>query len=503
MKLNLNTLVSKKPWIGWLLFFSTTVIVFVLGLFASSIIQRRTEATIINAPKYQLDEFEPRNEVWGKSYPREYASYQEMSDTSFKSEFNGSAMRDVLGEDPRIVILFAGYAFSKEYNQPRGHIYAVKDIQNTLRTGTPKDDHDGPQKSSCWTCKSPDVPRVVSKMGSENFYKQYWSSMLSEIVNPIGCANCHDPETQNLRIFQVPYKEAYKRQNIDVTKSPINEMRTKVCAQCHVEYYFKGDGKYVTFPWDKGFTVENIEAYYDEIDFSDWIHPLSQTPMLKAQHPDYELFMTGIHYQRGVSCADCHMPYKTEGSQKITDHKIQSPINNIENSCMVCHREKKEVLIENIYDRQRKVAEQRKNLEDVLVRAHIEAKFAIDKGASPQQMKKTQKFIRQAQWRWDFIAASHGASFHAPVECLRIIASGIEKAAQARLENARVLASLGYNKEVPIPDISTKEKAQRYIGLDPKKMREEKDTWKTKVLPTWLKKAEEREKKMPLPKRIG
>jgi nitrite reductase (cytochrome c-552) len=170
---------------------------------------------------------------------------------------------------------------------------------------------------------------------------------------------------------------------------------------------------------------------------------------------------------------------------------------------MVCHREKKEVLIENIYDRQRKVAEQRKNLEDVLVRAHIEAKFAIDKGASPQQMKKTQKFIRQAQWRWDFIAASHGASFHAPVECLRIIASGIEKAAQARLENARVLASLGYNKEVPIPDISTKEKAQRYIGLDPKKMREEKDTWKTKVLPTWLKKAEEREKKMPLPKRIG
>lgn len=503
MKLNLSTLVSKKPWIGWLLFLTTTVLVFVLGLFASSIIQRRTEATVINAPKYELDEFEPRNDVWGKSYPREYASYQEMADTSFRSEFNGNSMRDVLEEDPRIVILFAGYAFSSDYNQPRGHIYAVKDIQNTLRTGTPKDDHDGPQKSSCWTCKSPDVPRVMSKIGPEKFYKQYWSSMLSEIVNPIGCTNCHDPKTQNLRIFQTPFKEAYQRQNIDITKSTINEMRTRVCAQCHVEYYFKGDGKYVTFPWDKGFSMENIEAYYDEIDFHDWVHPLSLTPMLKAQHPDYELFMTGIHYQRGVSCADCHMPYKTEGSQKLTDHKIQSPINNIENSCMVCHREKKETLIANIYDRQRKVAEQKYNLEDVLVRAHIEARFAIDKGATPQQMKIAQKYIRQAQWRWDFIAASHGASFHAPVECLRIIAAGIEKASKARLEIARILASLGYNKEVPMPDISTKDKAQRYIGLDIKKLKAEKDNWKTKVLPLWLKKAEEREKKMPQPKRIG
>jgi nitrite reductase (cytochrome c-552) len=503
MKININNLVSKKPWIGWLLFVSTIAIVFILGLFASSIIQRRMEATLINTPKYQLDEFEPRNDVWGKAYPREYASYQEMSDTSFRSKFNGSAIRDVLDEDPNVVILFAGYAFSKEYNQPRGHIYAIDDIRNTLRTGTPANDHEGPQKSSCWTCKSPDVPRVMSKIGAKDFYKQYWSGMLSEIINPIGCANCHNPEDQSLRICQTPFIEAYKRQNIDITKSPINEKRTKVCAQCHVEYYFKGDDKYVTFPWDKGFSVENIEAYYDEIDFSDWIHPLSQTPIIKAQHPDYELFMTGIHYQRGVSCADCHMPYKTEGSQKMTDHKIQSPVNNIENSCMVCHREKKETLIENIYDRQEKVAEQRKILESELVRAHIEAKFAIDRGASAVQMKPIQKWIRQAQWRWDFVAASHGASFHAPVECLRIIASGIDKAAHARIETARLLAILGYAKEVPMPDLSTKEKAQRYLGLDLKKLKAEKETWKKQVLPLWLKKAEERQQKMPLPKRIG
>jgi nitrite reductase (cytochrome c-552) len=103
-------------------------------------------------------------------------------------------------------------------------------------------------------------------------------------------------------------------------------MRSLVCAQCHVEYYFKGPEKYVVFPWDKGMSVEEIENYYDEYEFYDWIHPLSKAPILKAQHPDYELFQHSIHYQRGVSCADCHMPYKTEGSMKISDHKVQSPL---------------------------------------------------------------------------------------------------------------------------------------------------------------------------------
>ncbi len=502
MKFNLSKLVSDKPWIAWLLFFATVIVVFVLGLFASTIIQRRTEASILNVPKYHMEEYEPRNEMWGKAYPREYASYQQMADTSFKSKHNGSAMRDVLDEDPRIVILFAGYAFAKEYNQPRGHVYAVADVQNSLRTGTPKDDHEGPQNSSCWTCKSPDVPRVISQIGAEAFFKTKWSAMLPEILNPIGCANCHDPNSQTLRIVQTPFIEALKRQNIDSKKFPINEMRTMVCAQCHVEYYFKGEGKYVTFPWDKGYNVEDIEAYYDEINFVDWVHPISQTPMIKAQHPDFELFKHSIHYDRGISCADCHMPYKVEGSQKFTDHKIQSPLNNIENSCMVCHREKKESLIENVYERQDKVLQQRIILEDLLVKAHIEAGFAIQKGATTEQMKPIQKYIRQAQWRWDFVAASHGGSFHAPLECMRIISAGIEKASMARLEIARLLAKLGFNQEVKMPDISTKAKAQKYIGLDLPKLKSEKNEWIKNQLPVWLKKGEERQNKMPKPKQV-
>ena len=112
-------------------------------------------------------------------------------------------------------------------------------------------------------------------------------------------------------------------------------MRSLVCAQCHVEYFFKGDGKYLTFPWDKGFTVEDMEAYYDEAGFYDYIHKLSRTPILKAQHPDYEIAQMGIHGQRGVSCADCHMPYKSEGGVKFSDHHIQSPLAMIDRTLAI------------------------------------------------------------------------------------------------------------------------------------------------------------------------
>jgi nitrite reductase (cytochrome c-552) len=213
--------------------------------------------------------------------------------------------------------MWAGYAFSRDYNQGRGHYYAVQDIRQTLRT-------DVPQPGTCWTCKSTDVPRVMNEIGVENFYAAKWSDLGHEIVNNIGCQDCHDPKTMNLRITRPALAEAFQRMGKDVNEATHQEMRSLVCAQCHVEYYFKGDGKYLTFPWDKGFSADEMETYYDEVEHVDWVHKLSRTPMLKAQHPDYELYMTGIHADRGVACADCHMPYKRDGGMKFTDHKIQS-----------------------------------------------------------------------------------------------------------------------------------------------------------------------------------
>ena len=493
----LSNLIESRPWIAWLIFLATIVVVFLIGLLASSVIERRAEAVFVNAPKTEISQFEPRNKVWGESFPREFQSYYQTADTTFASKYNGSRVIDMLEVDPRMVVLWAGYGFSTNYTQARGHYYAIDDIRGSLRTGAPTTDTDGPQSSTCWTCKSPDVPRLMNQVGVAQYYTGKWARFGSEVVNPIGCGDCHDSKTMNLHISLPALVEAYERQGKDITQASHQEMRTLVCAQCHVEYYFDKkkveNANYLTFPWDQGMTAEAMVKYYDDLQFTDWTHSMSRAPMLKAQHPDYEINSMGIHAERGVSCADCHMPYRSEGGQKFTDHHIQSPLNNVANSCQVCHREETAKLVQSVYDRQDKIISNRNELEILLVRAHVEAKKAWDLGATEAQMKDILQGIRHAQWRWDYAAASHGASFHAPVETGRVISTGLTIAGETRIKLARLLASLDFNQEVSYPDISTKEKAQAYIGLDMKKLKADKQVFMQSVVPKWIEAAEKRQ----------
>lgn len=490
---------GRKPIVNWILFFATIVAVFLLGLLASSITERRAEEVTSCKPEVKITEWEPRNDVWGKNYPTEYDSYEKNSESNFATKYNGNAEIDMLEVDPRLVVLWAGYGFAKDYNQGRGHTYAIQDLRNSLRTGGPVDDNSGPMPSTCWTCKGPDVPRIMNEKGVKEFYTGKWANLGSEIVNPIGCADCHNNETMDLQISRPALVEAFERQGKDINEATHQEMRSLVCAQCHVEYYFDkkrpgAEGSaYLTLPWDGGMSAEAMEEYYDEIGFKDWTHKLSKAPMLKAQHPGYEVYLTGVHAERGVSCADCHMPYMSEGGKKYTDHHIQSPLNNIENSCMVCHKEKTAQLLKDVYSRQDRVIESRDKLEELVVRAHVEAKKAWDLGATEEQMKDILMDIRHAQWRWDYAAASHGGSFHSPVELGRVIGTGLEVAQEARLKLARLFATKGFNEEVPYPDISTKAKAQSFIGLDMDKLNADKKTFLENLYPTWVKKAEERE----------
>lgn len=129
-----------------------------------------------------------------------------------------------------------------------------------------------------------------------------------------------------------------------------------------------------------------------------------------------------------------------------------------------------------------------------MAKAHIEAQFAWNRGAKEEEMKPVLKFIRQSQWRWDYGVASHGASFHAPQEITRILGDGLERAMQARLEIARILAKHGYTDKVPMPDVSTKEKAQRYIGLDPKVLEHKKEQFKNTVVPKWIEEAKAKDR---------
>jgi len=487
---------------NWLLFIATVVVVVLLSMLANSIISRKAESQFAYQPQVKVAANEPRNEVWGRNYPRQYESFMQTRDTSFSSPLNGSRLRDALEENPELVVLWAGYGFSKGYNQPRGHAYAIEDLHNTLRTGGPTGPGTGPMPNTCWTCKSPDVPRLMNEIGIEEFYSGKWADKGPEVVNPVGCADCHNSETLSLQISRPALIEAFQAMGKDINNATHQEMRSLVCAQCHVEYYFNKDlpGKegtpYLVFPWKDGTSVEAMEAYYDEIEFSDWTHGISKAPMLKAQHPGYELYLTGVHAKRGVSCADCHMPYKSEGGQKFTDHHIRSPLANPANSCQVCHREEEDNLIADVYERQAKIKETQSELETILVRAHVEAKKAWDLGATEAQMQPILQDIRHAQWRWDYSVASHGGSFHSPVETSRIVSTATAKAQDARIKLARLLADLGFNEEVPYPDINTKARAQQFVGLDIEALEKEKAIFKKDIVPQWLEEAKTREAEM-------
>lgn len=487
---SLSERIVENPKLGWILFIVTVVVVVLVAVFASSIFERKNEAFYTMQMVKPISDDETRNEVWGENFPRQYESYRKTLDTNFASKHGGSVMRDYLETYPDLVVMWAGYGFSKEYNQGRGHAHAIEDIRNILRTGGQNSD---PMPATCWTCKSPDVPRVMEKIGIAEFYKGTWKQKGHDIVNPIGCGDCHDNKTMGLKISRPALVEAFERQGKKMEDFSRQEMRSLVCAQCHVEYYFKKEGNYLTFPWDNGFSADDMEEYYDEIKFSDWTHALSKTPMLKAQHPDYELFMTGVHAKRGVSCSDCHMPYKSEGGVKFTDHHVQSPLANVANSCQVCHREETATLLEDVYERQDKIEELRGIAENNLAAAHLEAKIAWDNGATDEQMKPVQTFIRHAQWRWDWVAAANALGFHSPVEAMRVLGTSIEKAKDARKELALVLVKLGLDYPVQLPDISTKEKAQKVIELDMEYLNKDKAEFLNTTAKEWDKAAKERQ----------
>ena len=480
-----------KRWQGWLLFGGSMVVVFILGLLVSSLLERRAEVvSIFNNRKTPMEGIVSENSKFASDFPREYETWKQTADTTFKSEFNSSQAVDVLAQRPNMVILWAGYSFSWDYATPRGHQHAVEDVRRTLRTGAPGvTEEKEPQPGTCWTCKGPDVPRVMKEQGVANFYKAPWSKWGDQIMNSVGCSDCHDSKTMDLKPARPALYEAWQRVGKDVNKATHQEMRSLVCAQCHTEYYFKGDGQYLTFPQDSGMTVEAMEKYYDAMNYKDYTHALSRAPILKAQHPGYEIHQMGIHGQRGVSCADCHMPYMSKGGVKYTDHHIMSPLANIERTCQTCHRQSAETLRQNVYERQRKCNEIRNRVENELATAHIEAKFAWDKGATEAEMKPVLDLLRKSQWRWDFAVASHGAAFHAPQEITRILSHSLDFANQARLKVAKVLARHGFTADVPMPDISTKAKAQAYIGLDMKQKEADKEKFLNTVVPQWIKKA--------------
>ncbi|MEH0019728.1 MAG: ammonia-forming cytochrome c nitrite reductase [Desulfobacter sp.] len=471
----------------------SAVAIVALIFLALSINKHKVEQQAMNALALNsladIKKFESRSSEWGKYYPRQYDTYRQTRQSD--------KIEDVLKKDPALPTMWAGYGFSKDYNGPRGHYYMVEDNINSLRTGAPVDDKTGPMPTACWTCKSADVPRYMNEKSELDFFTGKWARLGDEIVNPVGCADCHDNETMALTITR-PYliRAMDNEGSLPYADATYQDKRSLVCAQCHSEYYFKPTewtdpegneqvAKVVTFPWDNGFTVEAMETYYDDREFKDWTHKISKTPMLKAQHPGYEIYMTGAHGLNNVACVDCHMPYMREGGVKYSSHNVASPLDNMANSCMNCHRGTEKELRETVERKLERKNELNAMATSVISRAHLEAGKAWELGATEDEMAEILTDIRHAQWRWDYSIASHGSFFHAPEETLRILGSAINKGQDARLKLRIVLAKYDAADYV-VPDFSTKEKAQKLAGLPYEKLVDDKMKFQNGLRKEWV-----------------
>src|SRR5687767_8516920 len=416
-----------------------------------NIFQRQQEARNPFYRVVELDDDTSDPEIWGKNFPLQYDGYKRTVD-QVRTRYGGSeaihktpsgadprsvVAQSRLEEDPRLKTMWDGYAFAQDFREERGHAFMLDDQTFTERQGVAQ------QPGTCMHCHaSAYVPYKTLVAGDldkalEVMKRMNYQEARSKVEHPVACIDCHDPSSMQLRVTRPGFLEGIKKvkategvRDYDVNRDATRqEMRAYVCGQCHVEYYFKGPEKRLTYPWDKGLRADEILAYYEENGFKDWTHAESGAPTLKAQHPEFEMWNQGVHAQSGVACADCHMPYQRVGAMKISDHHVRSPMLSINRSCQTCHRFSEEELrarVETIQDRTfelRNIA-----LDAVLeLTRDIGALAATVDSASPR-MREARKAQRYSQFLVDFVEAENSMGFHAPQEAARVLGHAIDLA---------------------------------------------------------------------------
>jgi len=161
------------------------------------------------------------------------------------------------------------------------------------------------------------------------------------------------------------------------------------------------------------------------VGWTDFEHKLTGAKAVKARHPDFETFAQGVHYQAGVTCADCHMSYTRQGAMKVSDHQIASPMRSeetINSSCMTCHHTTATAMrerVEGIHDRYEHAKNVSFDALDALI-ADIEA--AVTAGTTPEpQLALARDYQRKAQFFLDYVVSENSRGFHAPAYTLRIL----------------------------------------------------------------------------------
>jgi nitrite reductase (cytochrome c-552) len=379
-------------------------------------------------PVVEVKPMEADSSIWGQNFPNQWSTLQQTEFNNKDTTFGGSSKFSNLERDPRQILLFAGYPFSVEYNDERGHMNAVKDVQAIKRVNDKT-------HATCYSCKSSNNPKLWSEMGMEGYDAKLFSEMTPNIQNSIGCANCHEAGTMRLIVTNPALENALKAQGKDWKSFTRQEMRTVVCANCHVEYYMVGDNKILNFPWANGTKIDEIIKYYDDLDFKDWEYPETGIAMLKAQHPEYEMFTAdSTHYKAGVACADCHMPYVRDGAAKFSSHDVHSPLLNPQQACGQCHTDV-DYVTARVSDIQNQVFNTKTATEDALIDSLNAIKLATaNPNADGAKLDEARQIHRKAQFMWDFVSAENSMGFHNPEYFLKFLAVSTNLARQAQMK---------------------------------------------------------------------
>ena len=417
-----------------------------------SIVERKQEARNAFFRVVELTDDTDDPAVWGKNFPLQYDLYQRTVDME-RTRYGGSEAvrqapsardpRDVVSqskidEDPRLKKMWAGYAFSVDFREERGHAYMLIDQRETERVKQFK------QPGTCLNCHA-STYTFMKKLGEGDIFKGFekmnampYAEATKGVKHPVSCIDCHDSQTMKLRVTRPAFIEAMRNLKGDANYDPntmatAQQMRSFVCGQCHVEYYFKGDEKRLTFPWHKGLQVDNMLAYYDEAGFKDFVHAETGAPVLKAQHPEFEMWNQGVHARSGVACADCHMPYQRVGGMKISDHHVRSPLLNINRACQGCHRFPEQEIKARVEQIQGRFIESRNIAMDALMELIDDIGKAKAAGATDAQLKEAWAMQRKAQFFIDFVEAENSAGFHAPGETLRVLTQAVDACRKGQL----------------------------------------------------------------------
>ena len=435
-----------------------------------NVFERKSEARDPFVRLTEVTENDTDPKKWAANFPKQYDSYM-LTAQSTRTRFGGHGGSEALPEekiarDPWLKRMFLGYAFSIDYRDRRGHAYMLDDQEQTKRLTKP-------QTGSCMHCHASVMPLYRelgngdAKKGLEASYKLSYQEMSKKLhdsghAHPVTCADCHDPKTMSLKVTRpgfiagiqalatssapTPHLPSIERwraggkqqpydPNTDATRT---EMRSYVCAQCHVEYYCSSQMP-LTFPWGNGLKVGEQEKFWNEIKFADgqrffdYKHAETGAPILKAQHPEFELWSQGVHARAGVSCADCHMPYQRDGATKVSDHWVRSPLLNINRACQTCHKTSEEEIkarVDQIQQRNFDLLQRGGAALMGLLDAVVAAK---KEGATPEQLNEALELQRKAQWRLDFIAAENSMGFHAPQEAAMVLGEAIDYARQGEI----------------------------------------------------------------------